>query len=144
MLTDSQLQIRINGLGASDIPIIYNMSPWQKPWQIYESRVKRQLKQISNPNMDVGNLLESYVAHFAAKKRKENIISAKEFAEQNPHPGNAEHIIDGTFRSLMFPHILATPDFVSTDDNCIYEIKVVGPYSATHSFSEEGKKVEYP
>ena len=72
MLTEQQIQDRRNYLGASDIPILLGISPWQTPYDLYMFKVHGERSQEVTDAMQIGNFLERGLVDFYAHKH--NIV----------------------------------------------------------------------
>ena len=72
MLTEQQIQERRDYLGASDIPILLGISPWQTPYDLYRFKVYGELSQEVTDAMRLGNFLEQGLVAFYSHKH--NIV----------------------------------------------------------------------
>jgi putative phage-type endonuclease len=68
MLTEQQIQERRNYLGASDIPILLGISPWQTPYDLYRFKVYGERSQEVTDAMQLGNFLERGLVDFYSHK----------------------------------------------------------------------------
>ena len=68
MLTEQQIQERRNYLGASDIPILLGISPWQTPYDLYRFKVYGERSQEVTDAMQLGNFLEQGLVDFYSHK----------------------------------------------------------------------------
>lgn len=112
------LEMRRSKIGASDAPVIMNMSPWKTPYSLWKEKVGLPSDQYVNNAMRRGLMLES---------------EALEAYEQMT--GN-----------VMFPQVvinhptiswmMATMDGISTDKKCGVEIKCAG--KRDHDIAKKG------
>lgn len=68
MLTEQQIQERRNYLGASDIPILLGISPWQTPYDLYRFKAYGERSQEVTDAMQIGNFLEQGLVAFYSHK----------------------------------------------------------------------------
>jgi putative phage-type endonuclease len=68
MLTEQQIQERRNYLGASDIPILLEISPWQTPYDLYRFKAYGERSQEVTDVMQIGNFLERGLVDFYSHK----------------------------------------------------------------------------
>jgi len=116
-LTPEQLEFRKNGLGASEIPAICGMSPFQKPTDIWMQKTGLMPLAIEpNEAMDWGNRLEDAIARAFCEKEGHELFVAPD-----------------TLQHKEYGWAMATPDRIIIDkDTGEYvnlQIKNVGPKS---------------
>ncbi len=102
------LEMRRNKIGASDAPIIMDVSPWKTPYQLWEEKLKLRPDQAENSAMRRGKQLEK-----AALREFESITGIMMIEQMvSVHP----------IRQWM----MATLDGIDLDQKNIVEIKCAG------------------
>lgn len=115
--SDEWHELRSKSIGASEAPVIMEVSPWKTPLQLYEDKLSRNIT-IPNAAMKRGLNLES-----VARKRLEAIFNI----EFNP-------VV--CFHHEL-PFLIASLDGLSSDNKYIVEIKCPG--AADHKMARDGK-----
>jgi len=103
---------RRRGLGASDIPIILETTPWGTPWQIWITKTVQDAPDIEPTEaMQWGLLLEDAILTEWAKREHIHIV------ERQPHLQHPVH-----------DWMLATPDAIAETEErrAVVEIKTIG------------------
>lgn len=106
--TDEWLNWRRQGIGASDVPIIMNVSPYKTPLQLWEEKMGlRESQGAPNFIQQKGHELE------VIARNKFEIETGKTW-----EPALVEH--------AKFPHFRASLDGINAEKNTVWECKFVG------------------
>lgn len=159
-LSQAQLAIRQQGIGGSELSAILGLSPFAGPLEVWNTKVYGSRFE-PNDAMRVGTMGEAALAGIVAEMECVELAEGREYIHDGggeatrslfpEEPGArafngdlAEHLVDGTFRCKPYPRVLVTPDYIDHRYTTAYELKVVGPWSGSHSFSKLGEPVKYP
>jgi putative phage-type endonuclease len=85
MLTESQKQLRKNGLGGSDIAAILGLSPYKTPIAVYLEKIGETQESKPNKYMTVGNYLEPAIIKMYEDDRACKVISIDTLIDKD-HP----------------------------------------------------------
>lgn len=124
LLNNSQLEMRKNGLGGSDIATILGLNPYKTSYQLYLEKTENIIDDTISLKESVvwGNLLEEPIAQRYADLTHKEIRTSETII----HP--------------LFPYFLANPDRLIVGEKKGLEIKTVGSRSA-HLWGESGSKI---
>lgn len=111
------LEFRKDKIGASDAPVIMELSPWSTPYQLYQEKKKLVKEKTANFAMQRGTLLESEAR-------------VKVNAELKTH------FIPCVYTHREYEYLMASLDGVDFKESHILEIKCPNP--ATHSMAVKG------
>lgn len=112
MLSSEQIKMRLNGIGASEIPAVVGVSPWRSPMDVWLEKTGRSEPFQGNTRTKIGNILESHIIQWWAEKRGATELRAF------PEP-----VVDPTE-----PWLFATPDHAAVVEgmHMLCEAKYVG------------------
>lgn len=116
-LSAQQLELRKQGIGASEIAAAAGISRWETPYELWEHKVGIAPAKTQTEAMEIGIEIEGFIANWACRKRSLIVFDADPPTVQHP-----DH-----------PWAMATPDRLilnSPDSDVeILECKNVGVYS---------------
>ena len=100
---------RHTGLGASDAPVVLELSPWVTPYQLWEEKQSDVVTDEQNEAMEFGHLMEP--------------IAVELFRRRHTNPDSTRHAYlgdiepsPGLIRSNPYPWLLASLDSVIVED----------------------------
>jgi putative phage-type endonuclease len=107
MNREKWLNWRLDGIGASDAPVVMGLSPWKTPYELWEEKVNRVVSQKTNWAMERGIEMED-----TARRAFEKEMSTIVFPENMVHP--------------EYPFLRCSLDGLCIDKKIAVEIKCPG------------------
>lgn len=101
-LTPEQIQLRRQGIGASEVAAILGRSKYATPIDVFRRKTDKDPEQLSMPWLEWGQLLEPAILAKYSRDMGVNLATNV-----------------GTVRSKVFPHLLATPDALVDSGNVV-------------------------
>jgi putative phage-type endonuclease len=113
MLSADQRKLRMTGIGASESPCLVGLSPFGTPITVWCSKHGIDLEDETDA-MKLGNYLEEGIAQM--------------------YSNDTGRVLGqfGTIRHREFPWMMCTPDRAVFGERRIVQIKLVGPFMASH------------
>ncbi len=119
--TSEWLEMRKNKIGASDAPVIMQVSPWKTPYKLWEEKLDLSSSNPMTPSMRRGHDLEDL-----ARQELENMTGLFFLPEVKFHP--------------TLPWMMASLDAIDAEGKCIAEIKC--PNREDHQVALSGQVPE--
>lgn len=80
------LQARRNGIGASDVAGILNLSPWASPFSVWASKVDDQADDHDTPAMEFGRRAEAMIAPWFAERTGLHVAGEQAHCSRSDQP----------------------------------------------------------
>jgi len=127
MLSDVQREARKFGLGGSDISVIFGLSSYKTPYQLYLEKLGLVEPVFEEtPQQEWGHILEPIVRDYFCKKNDVEVIVPSPDEPPEVHP--------------MFDFLLANVDGYIPAWDCIHEVKCSDKYMRG-DWGEEGSDI---
>jgi putative phage-type endonuclease len=121
MLTEKQLEERINYLGSSDAAGVLGLSRWKTPLEVWAIKTRQfEPKELDSEAVELGNELEDYVARRFMKKTGKKVQRVNETLY---HPD--------------YPFLAANVDRRIVGEKSVLECKVTSAWKASEWRGEE-------
>lgn len=149
-LTEAQLKIRSTGIGGSELSAVLGESSFAGPLEVFYTKMGDPRAKAFEVNhyQKFGHLTEGAISRLVAQETGLKVLSGEEYASSRYKYLRAIHEVNGTYRNIVYPRILVTPDYITVDPKgrrCLAELKSVGPWSGKNVFSgPTSKKEKYP
>lgn len=98
MLTEAQKELRFNGIGASEAPIITGHSTFMTAFELYKIKRRELESNVGGPKVDAGNFLESGIAKLFTHKTGTPTFLSPDTIYHPDHPELFCHL-DRTIRN---------------------------------------------